>query len=1140
MTKKNRTILIVLFFVFLGFSIALSALFYVKTEKYALLEAQKQGKDVLYAHRAVQAYITNVQRPELYAQQEKGLLSSEYFSPTLFSSTYIARNITSLLNAERKRSGLPEIYFKLASDNPRNPINQADAEELVLLKRINTEGMREYNQLVDRPDGKWLYMAVPTQKTGTICLKCHGDPADAPKDLVRLYGNKAGFFEKSGQHRALISIRVPLAPTLVESHNLFIILTTITIVSFSVIYLIIFQFLRHIDKKQQALSQTSQRLELALKSGTFGIWEWDIQNNSLVWDDHMFELYGLTRGEVKENFETWENCLYPQDRSSALSAIKAALNGEREYDISFRIVQPVGTIKFIKAEGHVVRDTFGNPQKMIGLNSDISEQNKYLENIIKERNKAQLYLDIAGVMFAAINEHGEIILINKRGCEILGYDEDKLLGQNWFDICLPKSAVEIVKEVFTKQMAGNIETVEFFENAIINHDGNERMIAFHNTLLRDDDGMIRGVLFSGEDITERKEAQQSLEKAANEWQAAMDASDDAIYLLDLNRKLLRANRAFYLMTGVPPGNSLGRHISEIIHPDHVGPCVLCQAEENMQDFVTVLEVDHPDNHVRRPIEVNIKMVRDNNGDPLSILVTRHDLTFDRKTQETLRETEERYRQLVELSQDIIFIQSSGIVVFINDAGVRMFGASSSSDIIAKPMLDLIHPDSKELVISRMKAATEQEGKLPVVEVKYLRMDGTFFFGEVTATSMLHQGKPAVHVFVRDITVRKSLEDQLRHSQKLEAVGHLAGGIAHDFNNILTVISGYSALLEMAVPTHGTGREMIGHIVSATERATNLTRSLLAFSRKQEMRPKNENLNEIIQNVGKFLMRIIGEDITLTTTLSNDPLMVFADKGQIEQVLMNLATNARDVMDNGGTLAIETQIIEMDDLFIQSHGFGTPGNYALITVSDNGQGMDEETKTKIFEPFFTTKEVGRGTGLGLSIVYGIVSQHNGHISVHSAPGKGTSFDIYLPLINKQISINYEESLFESPAMGSETILVVEDEAAVRQLVERILHKYGYKVILAENGQVAIDAFLANRDEISLIFSDLIMPQKSGKELYREVKAVDPDMKFLFTSGYTANMLEKSSDLEGKFEIIRKPVAPLELAKKIREILDSGAA
>jgi len=889
MTIKNRTILLSLLLVFLGLSVGLSALFYVKTEKYALHEAQKQGKDVLYAHRAVQTYITTIQRPELYTLQANGMLNAEYFSPSIFSSTYIARNIIFLLNEERRKNGLPEIYFKLASDNPRNPINQADPVERDLLKRINSEGLRDYSKLVDRPDGKWLYMAVPVQPTNSGCLKCHGDPANAPKDLLRIYGNKAGFYEKAGEYRALVSIRVPLAPVLIESFNLFIMLTGITITCLALIYLIIFQFIRNLDSKQQSLNQTTQRLELALKSGRFGIWDWDIQKDSLVWDDRMFELYGVNRASFKGCVEAWENGLHPQDRSCALAAIKATLGGEKEYDISFRILHPDGTIKFIKAEGLVIRDTNGNPLRMIGLNSDISEQQALFENIVKERNKAKLYLDIAGVMIAAINESGEIILINQKGCEILGYEDVELLGRNWFDVCLPQSVVSIVKEVFAKQMAGDIETVEFFENPIINSEGNERMIAFHNSLLRDDSGDIQGVLFSGEDITEHK----------------------------------------------------------------------------------------------------------------------------------------------------------------------------------------------------------------------------------------------------------NLENQLRQSQKLEAVGHLAGGIAHDFNNLLTVIGGYASLLQMKMPPDDPNKEKVDHILQATERATNLTRSLLAFSRKQEMLPQYVNLNEIIQSVGKFLIRIIGEDITLTTTLRNDPITVYADKGQIEQVLINLATNARDAMDSNGTLAIETQLVEIDDLFMQAHGYGTPGNFALIILSDDGKGMDEVTKGKIFEPFFTTKDVGKGTGLGLAIVYGIINQHNGYIDVFSEPGKGTVFKIYLPLSQKQLSTQEERRSLESPAIGSETILVVEDEALVRQLVEATLIQFGYNVILAENGQDGIDKFLANRDKVSLIITDLKMPKKSGKELFDEVRAIQPGMKVLFMSGYTADMLKNKGDIEEQFELLMKPIVPLELAKKIREMLDASS-
>jgi two-component system, cell cycle sensor histidine kinase and response regulator CckA len=255
------------------------------------------------------------------------------------------------------------------------------------------------------------------------------------------------------------------------------------------------------------------------------------------------------------------------------------------------------------------------------------------------------------------------------------------------------------------------------------------------------------------------------------------------------------------------------------------------------------------------------------------------------------------------------------------------------------------------------------------------------------------------------------------------------------------------------------------------------------------------------------------------------------------VLVNLATNARDVMEKGGTLAIESLIIKIDDMFVKAHGYGASGNYAMIVVSDDGKGMDEVTKSRIFEPFFTTKEVGKGTGLGLSIVYGIVKQHGGYINVYSEPGKGTVFKIYLPLTHEDMSSQEERSSIEYPAMGSETILVVEEETPVRRLVETILKQHGYNVILAENGQDGIDKFLANRDKINLIFTDLIMPIKGGKELFDEIREIQPDIKVLFTSGYTADMLRNKGDLEEKYEMLRKPVIPLELARKVREMLDA---
>ena len=755
---------------------------------------------------------------------------------------------------------------------------------------------------------------------------------------------------------------------------------------------------------------------------------------------------------------------------------------------------------------------------------------------LQERNKAQLYLDIAGVMFAAIDRTGTIILINKKGCQILGYGENELLGRNWFEVCLPPTAVAIVKEVFAKQMAGEIESVEFFENPILARGGEERMIAFHNTLLHDDAGAISGVLFSGEDITERKKAEASLEKAASEWRAAMDASADAIYLLDPQRRLMRANKAFYRLVGREPAECIGKHVAEILHPGYHGACMQCRAEEAQRDQVVVLEAGDPENYLGLPVEVTLSVVRDASGEPVSMLVTRHDLSQDRKTRQTLEESEERYRQLVELSQDIIFIRSEGKIVFINDAGMRMLGADAPEQILSREMLDFVHPDSKGLVIEQLQWAAHEVGRLPVIEANFLTLDGDTFCGEATATSIMHHGKPAVHFFVRDITNRKNLEGQLRHSQKLEAVGHLAGGVAHDFNNILTVIGGYGALLEMKMTAGDPGREMVEQILAATDRAANLTRSLLAFSRKQEMHPAHCSLNEIIQSVAKFLKRIIGEDIAFEMHLAPLPLTVYADKGQMEQVIINLATNARDAMKNGGVFSIRTETVAMDYRFLEAHGFGTPGDYALISVSDNGQGMDEATRSMIFEPFFTTKDVGKGTGLGLSIVYGIVQQHKGFIEVESEAGGGTSFRIYLPLSGEHAPAQPHPVTLEELPTGSETILVVEDEEHVRQLVNAALREFGYRTILAVDGEDALEKFRQHRESIKLVFTDLIMPRKSGRELHDELKAIDSSVKILFTSGYTADMLADQAAGE-RFEILMKPISPPELACKVRELLDS---
>ncbi len=387
----------------------------------------------------------------------------------------------------------------------------------------------------------------------------------------------------------------------------------------------------------------------------------------------------------------------------------------------------------------------------------------------------------------------------------------------------------------------------------------------------------------------------------------------------------------------------------------------------------------------------------------------------------------------------------------------------------------------------------------------------------------------------DITERKRLEAQLQQAQKMEAVGQLAGGVAHDFNNILAAIINYGHVMLMK-PVSEEQQRIVDKILASANRGAKLTSSLLAFSRKQVMQAVPVRVNELVERVEKFISRIIGEQIAVRTVFTRRDPVIMADSTRIEQILLNLATNARDAMPAGGKLTLETDEVEMDEEYIRMHGYGEPGWYAVISVSDTGQGMDEETRKKIFEPFFTTKEVGQGTGLGLAMTYGIVKQHKGFVNVYSEPGQGTTIKIYLPASGE------ERQEVERPlppavaAIGQETVLLAEDDDDLRTVTRQILEAHGYKVIEAADGKEAVTRFRQNRNLVKLLILDAIMPNLGGRTAYDEIRAQQPGIKALFLSGYTADTIVRNGFLEQGLNFISKPVAPDKLLGKIREILD----
>jgi hypothetical protein len=409
--------------------------------------------------------------------------------------------------------------------------------------------------------------------------------------------------------------------------------------------------------------------------------------------------------------------------------------------------------------------------------------------------------------------------------------------------------------------------------------------------------------------------------------------------------------------------------------------------------------------------------------------------------------------------------------------------------------------------------------------------------EMARHDIVFGGHPAELVVLMDVTGRRQLEDQLRQAQKMEAVGMLAGGVAHDFNNLLTIISGYSQLILNTLQPDDPNHYSAEQILKAGERAAALTRQLLAFSRPQMLQPKVLDLNKVVTGLGTMLRRLIGEDVDLQLVLRPDLGMVSADPGQIEQVLMNLAVNARDAMPKGGTLTIETGNVDLDETYHGRHLAVKPGPYVQIAVSDNGGGMDEVTQSRLFEPFFTTKASGRGTGLGLSTVFGIVKQNGGNLDVYSVPDRGTSVKVYLPRIDRAAAVEAETSRRQVVG-GSETVLLVEDEDLVRRLVRETLVRAGYKVLDTSDPLEAQRLSDGYRGKIHLLITDVVMPKLSGRELAEELRGRRAGMKVLYMSGYADNAIVNTGILHKEVAFLQKPFTPAALTEKVREVLESG--
>ena len=533
---------------------------------------------------------------------------------------------------------------------------------------------------------------------------------------------------------------------------------------------------------------------------------------------------------------------------------------------------------------------------------------------------------------------------------------------------------------------------------------------------------------------------------------------------------------------------------------------------------------------------SVAAVRDKLGNISNIIALSEDISERKKAEMCLSASEEKYRSIFEETKDVIFISTpGGKFIDINPAGLEWLGYSSLEELKRIDIPNDLYANAQDRVLFQL--AMEEQGYVKDFEVQFKKANGQKITAMITATAVRDEKGRIVNYrgIMRDVTLEKTLEHQILEAQKMSAVGQLAGGIAHDFNNILSAIIGYGNLILLHIQEDSPLRSYVEEMLASSERAAMLTQNLLTFSRKQIINPQPCGINEIIRNVAPVLTKLIREDIELKLELSTEDSIVVVDRLQIEQVLMNLVTNARDAMPAGGILTISEQTIDIDGTFIDVHGYGKIGRYAIISVEDTGAGLDEMTKARLFEPFFTTKEMGRGTGLGLAMVYGAVKQNNGFINVYSEVGNGTTFRIYLPEATGTAERS-EDAVILSPLGGTETILLVEDDQALRILVVTVLDKYGYTVIEAIDGDDALARFNEHKESITLLITDVVMPKRSGIEVFEEIKKFNPEMKALFMSGYSKDITRVKGILNTSVNFLQKPVSPNTLLKKVREILD----
>jgi len=750
---------------------------------------------------------------------------------------------------------------------------------------------------------------------------------------------------------------------------------------------------------------------------------------------------------------------------------------------------------------------------------------KRAQRSANDRERLRLLLDqVPGILWTVDKE---LRFTSSVGAALpaLGLTPDQVVGTSLFEYFQTDDPEVVTIAAHTRALEGAVSSYEFSWEG--------RTYECHVEPFRDSDGQITGAIGVAFDVTVGKRAEEALKLSEIKYRLLFEESRDAIYVSAIDGRLVDFNRAMLSLFGYSREemSNLNAGVLYADAGDRRRFQETIEREGSVKDYEVKLVAK---DGTEMDCLLSSTVQHDDVGTVTGYQGIIHDITLRVQAQSTLRREKEFSDVAIGSLPGLFYLFDEDGRFLRGNRDIERVTGYKPQELLAKTPLDFFGEDDRSRIEGAIREVFEK-GRSSV-EADLVARDGSRIPYLFTAKLAILDRKRCLVGTAIDLVERRRLEQQLRQSQKMEAVGQLAGGVAHDFNNVLTVILANSDFLLNQLGPQDPRRQELKDITEAAQRAASLTRQLLAFSRKQVLQAKVLNLNDVINGLDKMLQRLIGEDIELLFMLESELWAVEADPGQIEQIVMNLAVNARDAMPSGGKVSIETGNVVVDETFAQTHYPIVPGDYVMMVLCDTGVGMKAEVRSRIFEPFFTTKPTGKGTGLGLSTVYGIVKQSGGYIWAYSEPEMGTTFKVYLPRVEKEMEKNEPAPAPEVSEPGAGTILLVEDERSVRTLARRILEGRGYTVLEAEDGVIAMRLSQGHQGRIDLLLTDVVMPELSGPELAERLLPLRPETRVLYTSGYTDHAILRAAVWESGANFLQKPFTPDTLVQKVQEILD----